>query len=517
MKMELTILVVIIIVGLSITYSVQNQSYKTYTGNEINIRASNFTREANESWANGSALGLLPGGSFGNDVAIGDVNGDGKDEILTVSNDISWSSLTSEEEQASLRVWSYDGSSFSLLREKVWKTDGSNTPGGNVVKVFKFGGSTYILTAGMEKYGKYDGKGGIRIWKYGSSSIVEVSNVTWRDFPGKNTTVTDAFIGDVNNDGYTEIVAVGDIQWSENVSGTQENYSIAELTVWRLNSDLSLSFVTQYRWADKNNHTTAQSIAAEDYNGDGYYDMVVGGSYGFNDSGVERAKAEISIFNLVNGNIELLRNVTWIDHDSCGVMSVTLYDINHDGKDEIIAAGLNKYLVIAGEVSVWNFSLNQLARTQFYIDPEGQPGSSHWDCIANGVTVWDFDGDGNPDIVVTGLSKGPHPGGNTFWNYLAAFSYASGSLSMEAKVYWRTYDGEVSNAIVRGDPNGDGVEKIFIIGYGWKTDSSSRSTTYYAMLYSYVYQSTVPEFSSIAVFLPIITLLILATRFVKRN
>ena len=86
---------------------------------------------------------------------------------------------------------------------------------------------------------------------------------------------------------------------------------------------------------------------------------------------------------------------------------------------------------------------------------------------------------------------------------------------MDAKIYWRTYDGEVSNAIVRGDPDGDGIENIFIFGYGWKTDSSG-STTYYAMLYSYVYQSTVPEFPSIAVFLPIVILLILA-RFVKRN
>lgn len=99
--------------------------------------------------------------------------------------------------------------------------------------------------------------------------------------------------------------------------------------------------------------------------------MVVGGSYGFNDSGVQRSKAEISIFNLRNGNIQLLRNVTWIDHDNCGVMGVTLYDINGDGKDEIIAAGANKDLAIAGEVSVWDFNLNQIAKAQFYIDPEG--------------------------------------------------------------------------------------------------------------------------------------------------
>ena len=245
MKMGLTVLVALIVVWLSITYSVQNQSYKSYTGNEINLRASNFTQEANESWANGSAFLLLPGGSFGNDVAIGDVNGDGKDEILTVSEDISWNGST-KEEQTSLRVWSYDGS-FSLLKEKVWKTDGSDPAGGDVVKVFEFGGSTYILTAGMEEYGTYDGKGGIRIWRYGSSSIVEVSNVTWRDFPGKNTTVTDAFIGDVDGDENTEIITVGNIKWNETVNGQNENYSIAEITVWRINSDLSLSLITHYR------------------------------------------------------------------------------------------------------------------------------------------------------------------------------------------------------------------------------------------------------------------------------
>ncbi len=490
--------------GLYFSYSPALQS-PSNVAMETHAADSNFTERAHEEWSNGSSYLLLPGGSIGNGVAVGDVNGDSKMDIVTISDDTDWSGL-SYKEQASLRIWDYDGSSLSLLAEKVWGSDGKNPAGNKVVKIFSSGGSTYIITGGMEKYGHSAGKGGIRIWKY-ASGISLISNVTWRDYPDKNTTVEDLFVDDVDGDGNLEVIAVGNIKWS--TDNNTKNYSMAEITAWRIEGDMSLNFVAKYIWHDDENNTYANSVDGVDYDGDGYCDIVVGGSYGFNDSGVLRSKAQLTVFNLRGGAFINLRHVEWIDNDNCGVMDLLIRDVDRDGKDEIVAAGANKYFSTAGEVSVWSYELQNLARAQFYIDPEGQPGSSHWDCLGLSLVVDDFDMDGDNDIVITGLSKGPHSGGDTFWAYLIAFHYSSSTLTQGSKIYWRAYDGEVMQSLASGDIDGDGTPDIVSFGYGWKSDSSG-GMTYYAMLYIYDYQQNVPELNQeFLILLPILVVFIL--------
>ncbi len=483
------VIIAILLAGLFISIGSSIQHVESSTVSYRN--GSNFTQEAHEEWANGSAFYLIPGGSMGNDVDIGDVNNDGKDEVVTVSEDID-AGLLSVTYQGSLRVWSYDGSSFNMLAEKTWKTDGKGEVGAKVVKIFKYGSSNYILTAGADHYGSAPSYGSIRIWRY-DSTITEVSNVSWRDLPGKNTTVSDVFVGDVNGDGKMEVVSVGNIEWS--TDNDTKNYSKAEIAVWSIGSGMQLSLEDKYIWSDPDNDTYAMGVTSYDFDHDGLSEIIVGGSYGFNDSGVLRSKAQISIFHF-SSSISFVKDVKWIDHDNCGVMAVAVDDVNGDGKEEIVAAGANKYYATAGEVSVWDSNLNQMARTQFYIDPEGQPSGSHWDCIGLDLALGDFDSDGLEDIVVTGLSKGPHSGGNTFWNYLISFNYHS-SLQQVAKVYWRTYDGETSNSIIAGDVDGDGTTELILFGYGWKTDSNG-GMTYYAMLYTYTYQQNVPELNYIS-------------------
>lgn len=474
--------------GLAISYTTSNPEGNDGAVIETHATGSNFTQEAHVEWANGSTFLLIPGGSMGNGVDIGDVNNDGKDEVVTVSQDMD-ASLLSITYQGSLRIWSYNGSSFNQLSEKVWKTDGKGDAGDTVVKIFTYGGSAYIITAGKDSYHNGPGLGSMRIWSY-SNGISLVSNVSWRDEPGKNTTISDLYVGDVDGDGNTEIVTVGDIKWS--TDNNTKNYSKAEIAVWSIGAGMQLSLEDKYIWSDPENDTYAMGVTAYDFDNDGLSEIIVGGSYGFNDSGVLRSKAQISIFHF-SSSISLVKDVKWIDNDNCGVMAVAVDDVNGDGNEEIVAAGANKYYVTAGEVSIWDSNLNEIARAQFYIDPEGQPSGTHWDCLGLDLALGDFDSDGVKDIVVTGLSKGPHTGGDTFWNYLISFNLRS-SLQQVAKVSWRTYDGEMSNSIIAGDVDGDGTTELFLFGYGWKTDSNG-ANTYYAMLYAYTYQQNVPEFN----------------------
>ncbi len=500
------IVVSLALLGLLLSYEVSTPPQGNGEVFQTHSSSSNFTQEAHEEWANGSPMLLIPGGSMGNDVDIGDVDGDGSNEIVTVSHDMD-ANLLSISVQESLRVWRYDGSSFSLLAEKTWTTDGKSDAGGKVVKVFQYGSSAYILTAGEDKYGTSPGYGAIRIWKY-DSSISLVSNVSWRDVPGKNTTVSNIFVGDVNGDGNIEVISVGDIEWS--TDNNTKNYSMAEIAVWSIGAGMQLSLEDKYIWSDQDNDTYAMGVTAYDFDNDGLSEIIVGGSYGFNDSGVLRSKAQISIFHF-SSSLSLVRDVKWIDNDNCGVMALAVDDVNGEGKKEIVAVGANKYYVTAGEVSIWDSNLNEIARTQFYIDPEGQPSGTHWDCLGLDLALGDFDSDGVEDIVVTGLSKGPHTGGDTFWNYLISFNYVS-SLQQVARVSWRTYDGEMSNAIVAGDVDGDGTTELFLFGYGWQTDSNG-SNTYYAMLYAYTYQQNVPEFNlGLIIFLIPIALLLARRR-----
>ncbi len=382
---EIGIIVILLTSLAGGAFLTQSMSVEHYTHREmIKQSNSNFTQIGSVEWSNGTPSNPLLSivGSIALSVDVGDVNNDGKMEVVSASSDINETSWFHYETQASLRIWSYSNGQFSLLKERVWKGANDGSASANDIAIYSYNGKTLIITGGTISTGNGSGGtnpsyGDIRIWEFSNGNINLLGNATWRDYPDKNTTVHQMWVGDINSDGSPEIITAGDIDWSVGSGSNQTNYSMAEITAWKINTDFSLGFIAEKVWTDPYiNATSAQTVDVYDFDSDGNYEIVVGGDYGYIDSGgVNRTKAEISVWHLNGNSFTQVDDVTWIDTDNCSVFSIKINDINNDGKKEIIAVGSNKYMAIAGEISIWDYPLSQVARTQFYVDPEGQPGN----------------------------------------------------------------------------------------------------------------------------------------------
>ena len=514
---------ILLISFLSGAFLTQSMNTGRYTHREmIKQSNSNFTQVGSVEWRNGSSTNPLIGlaGTVGSAVAVGDVDGDGANEVISGSFDMNETSWFNYVEQASLRIWSYSDRNFNLIKEKTWNGTNHGESYINAINIYAYNGKTLIITSGSISTGNTStqrqnpSQADLRIWEYSSGNINLLGNATWRDYPDKNTSIECVYVGDINNDGSPEIVAAGNIEWSVEVNGNQTNYSMAELYIWKLNTDFTLSFITKQIWTDPYiNSTYAQCVNVEDIDGDGNMEIVVGGGYGYVDSGGNnKTEAQITVWHFNSGSLQKIDDVKWIDTDSCGVSSIQFKDIDNDGKDEIIAGGVNKYLNIAGEISIWDYPLSQVARTQFYVDPEGAPSGAHWDCIVEKIIVDDFNNDGQYDIIATGLSKGPPaPGmsGNTFWGYIDSFVFDGSSINRVANYYWLDHAATQMLDLCYADMNNDGVKEIFNIGY--YIDASGSTQYRYGKIYVWHYQSTVPEFSPIGLvfIIPIAMILIL--------
>lgn len=491
------VLVVVILISAAILWSVtintkQNCGGFSASENYI-VRDSNFTKVSEVEWTNGTSsnpiLALV--GSMGNAiVVIGDTDGDGSCELVSTSSDQNETWLFQYERQGSLRLWEYDGNSFTLVDEKVWHGN-NKTIGGyaNDVRIFEYNGNKYVITAGsIQSVPSY---ADIRIWRYSPNGFTFVSNYTWRHYSDKNSTANSVVVGDVNEDGVLEVVTGGEISWKV---GNNDNNTMGFLTVFRLNSDLTLTKLDEVIISDNEVYATGISdVEIGDIDNSGSIEIIAGGCYGFNDSGVERARASISIWNF-HDNLSKINEVQWIDMESCGVLDIVLYDFDHDEMYEIVSGGANKKLSVAGEIAVWSHDLQELARTQFFINPGGQPGNLNWDCFASDIEIWDFDGDGSEEIIATGASKGPPPpgaSGNTFWGYLASFTFSGSSLVMDAKYYWLDKDLTHIMKADSADIDSDGTREIITIGYTiQKIDNRQQM---YAKIWVWRYVSTVPE------------------------
>ncbi len=486
---------------------------------------SNFTQIGSVEWSNGTPSNPIISivGSMAQAVALGDVNKDGRIEVISGSFDINETSSFHYESQASLRIWRFSHNQFTLLKEKVWKGANNGSASITDIVVYPYNGKTLIITAGTISTANASGGanpsyGDIRLWEFANGNINLISNATWRDYPDKNTTVTQIWVGYINGNNYPVIITSGEIYWSVGNGSNQANHSMAEITAWKINSDFSMSLIAEKIWTDPYiNATSAQTVDVYDFDNDGNYEIVVGGAYGYIDSGgVNRTKAEISVWHLSGNSFVRVDDVTWIDLDNCAVFSIKIYDIDNDGKMEIIAAGTNKYGNTAGELSIWDYPLSQVARIQFYVDPEGQPGGAHWDCIGWRVIVGDFDNDGVVEMIVTGMSKGPPPpgaSGTTVWGYLDVFHFDGSNIVRVTNYYWLDHEQTAIFDICYGDVDNDGQDEIFTVGY--YTTHSGNTEYEYAKIYVWHYGSQVPEFST-TIFVIAAALLILLTAYKKK-
>ncbi len=336
-----------------------------------------------------------------NDVAIGDVDGDGKSDLLTANQT----------------------STVSVLRNT--SITGNIIPSSFAVKVDLITGSNpySIATGDVDR----DGKPDIVVANANDKTISVLRNTSTT---GSITTAakidfatgsfpTSVAIGDVDGDGKPDIVVANASSGTVSVFLNTSTPGIIDASSFAAKVDFTAGF---YPYC----------VAVGDVDGDGKPDLVTANQNG--------------------NNISVLRNTstsgiisfqTKVDFPVGDVpRSVAMGDIDGDGKPDLVVANYNSNSLSVLRNTSTTGSISVDAKVDF---TTGKSPIS--------VAIGDVDGDGMPDLVTANNST-------PYSMSVLRNTSTSGNISAAAKVDFTPGTAPISVAI--GDVDGDGIPEIVI-------------------------------------------------------
>ena len=195
------------------------------------------------------------GNTYITSVVVGDVDGDGKVEIVTGG---SYNDGT--REVAQLCVW--DGSTLALKNDKTWYWSGNTYITSVAVGDVDADGKTEIMTGGYYTSINTD-VAQLCVWNGSTLALKNVQAWNW----GLGTFIFSVAVGDVDADGKNEIVSGG--YYSDGVR------DVAQLCVWN-GATLALKNVQTWYWGSG---TFINSVAVGDVDADGKAEIMTGGYY----------------------------------------------------------------------------------------------------------------------------------------------------------------------------------------------------------------------------------------------
>ena len=248
-----------------------------------------------------------------NSVAIGDIDADGKVEIVTGGQ---------TGNSAQLCVW--DGATLTYEGDRTWIWGYTTSINSVAIKDVDTDGKVEILTGGSYANAtpSFNGRSfsQLCVWDGATLSLENVK--TWLTMG--NTHIYSVAAGDVNSDGKIEIVTGGNY-----FDGSRY---VAQLCIWD-GATLGLRNVKEWYWAAS---TYIYSVALGDVDKDGYNEIVTGGFY-FDGT---RYVAQLCVWN---GRTMGLQNVqTWYWTGDTFIRSVDIVDLYNDGNNKIITGGYFK-------------------------------------------------------------------------------------------------------------------------------------------------------------------------------
>jgi len=313
----------------------------------------------------------------------------------------------------------------------------------------------------------------------------------WGENAGDNAGYHVAMAGDVNGDGYDDIL-IGAFYNGEKATFAGQTYLIfGKASGWAMDTDLSNADASF--WGEHVNDYAGYSVAsAGDVNGDGYDDILIG-AYGDSDGGTNSGQTYLILGKSTGWARDTsLSNVNasfWGENvnDGSGFAVAGAGDVNGDGYDDFLISALynddggsnagQTYLIL-GKASGWAMDTKLSKADASFL---GENAGDTAGCSVDGAG--DVNGDGYDDFLI-GASENDDGGSGAGQTYLI-LGKPSGwtmdtDLSNANASFWgeTTYDASGLSVAGAGDVNGDGYDDILIGAYGNDDGGNIAGQTY---------------------------------------
>ena len=378
----------------------------------------------------------IAGAYFGNP-AVGDVNGDGKGEIVVGAIN---EKMGANNQQGQAYVFSSDGSLLHTL----------NTPNpqgfahfGNRVAV---GGGLIVVGAWGEQVGPNGGQGRVYVFSGATGSLLHTLEkpIPAQADAGFGCSVA---VGDVDGD-TTADIAVGACREDVDVSPNRGRAYVFSGADWSLLFTLNAPNGVQ-------DGLFGVSVAIGRVDDDSYGDIVVGASR--SNVGAVSAQGRAYVFSGASGS--LLRTLDSPNGETSGEFgwSVALGRVNSDSNaDIVVAAHFEDVSGAAGQGRAYVFSGADWSLLYTLTTPEATP-FAEFGCS---VAVGDVNADGRGDIAVGACSE--KVGGNNLQGRAYVFSGANRSLLLALDTPNPQAIAYFGSPVAVGDVNGDGGADIAV-------------------------------------------------------
>ncbi len=400
----------------------------------------------------------------------GDVNGDGKDDILVGAD--GWDDPFHVDAG---RAYCYLGSAAGGIQvNPVWVMDGQQTSeflGQSLSTAGDVNGDGYAdILVGREHFDNGATELGLTQVFFGSASGPS-TNDDWAVLgadSGDHEGASAFAAGDVNGDGFSDIATGA----RNDENGAQVDEGVVRVYLGGPNGPLNFGLPMVTLDSDLAGAEFGTSVCcAGDVDGDGFSDLAVGAPLADVGSGNQAGRAYV-----FHGRPDDLASVTAFTNESGQATAylgscVHFADVNGDGYSEVLAGafGWDNPDFSEGKAFVW------------YGHPDGISGAADWGVEGNQVlaaygqvidSAGDVNGDGYGDVVVTApYYDGLAADDGRAYIYLGSI----GGLSTSAS--WAASPGQPSanfgySAASAGDVNGDGYGDV-IIGMPGRTNPQS--------------------------------------------
>jgi hypothetical protein len=301
--------------------------------------------------------------TFINSVAVGDVDGDGKQEIVTGGSH--WDGTRGVSQ---LCVW--NGETLALENVETWYWVSTTIINSVAVGDVDGDGKQEVVTGGyFDDDTRFVAQ--LCVWDGATLALENVETWYWTS----DTRIVSISIGDVDGDSMMEIVTGGYFD-----DGTR---TVAQLGVWD-GSSLALEGVKVWCW---NSYTRIRSVAVGDVDADGQVEIVTGGDYaggGYN--------AQLCVWDGSSLGLEKVQAWQWTGDTL--VSSVGVGDVDGDGQVEVVTGGYHWAGYAYAQLCVWD------GASLMY-----ECGSTwNWGqgTLIYSIAVGNVGGDAKPEIVTGG-------------------------------------------------------------------------------------------------------------------